>query len=196
MSLRFMMRLGYVCTAISLGFAGCAPPPPPPTPPGATASAAFNDQVTASVVGIDRARRGLTLRSPDGQVAQVHVSDAVRNFDSIGVGDTVRLTAHARVEVTAAGNRSLPGVIVDESMVRAPVGSWPSAIWAARTQRSVQIMSVDKVGHTVTFREPDGSVYSFTVQNPANYPFADGLQPGSYVTVVTTGAIVASVDRL
>ena len=61
-------------------------------PPGATASAAFDNQVTATVVGVDRAKRGLTLRSPDGQVADAYVSDAVRNFDRIAVGDTVRLT--------------------------------------------------------------------------------------------------------
>ena len=154
------------------------------------------ETVTASVVSIDRAGRGLTLRSADGRVAQVYVSDAVRNFDNIRVGDTVRLTAHARFEVTAAGNRALPSVIVDEGTVRAPVGSRPSGIWVARSQRSVQIVSVDKVGHTVTFREPDGNVDSFTVQNPANYAFTDGLRPGSYITVVETDAVAASVDRL
>ena len=192
MSLNFLTRLGYVCAAISLGFAGCTPP----TPPGATTSAAFNDQVTATVIGIDRAKRGLTLRSSEGQVAEVYVSDAVRNFDRIAVGDTVQLTVHARFEVTATGNSSLPGVIAEEGMARAPAGSRPAGIWAARTQRSVQIVSVDKVGHTVTFREPDGRVDSFTVQNPANYAFADGLQPGSYVTVVETNAVAASVNRL
>ena len=192
MSFNFLMRTGFVCAAISFDLAGCTPP----TPPGATASAAFNDQVTGTVVGIDQAKRGLTLRSPEGQVAEVYVSDAVRNFDRIAVGDTVRLTAHARFEVTAAGNSPLPGVTVEEGMARAPVGSRPEGIWAARTQRSVQIVSVDKVGHTVTFREPDGRVDSFTVQNPANYAFADGLQPGSYVTVVETNAIAASVDKL
>ena len=81
-------------------------------------------------------------------------------------------------------------------MARAPVGARPAAIWAARTQRSVQIMSVDKFSHTVTFREHDGSVHSVTAQNPANYAFADGLQPGSYLTVVATEAVAVSVDKL
>jgi len=188
-------RVGYLFAAISLGFAGCAQPTPP-TPTGATVSAGFADQVTASVVGIDRARRELTLKSPEGQVAQVHVSDAVRNFGGIAVGDTVSLKARARIQVIAAGNRSLPGVIVEEDIARAPVGYKPAAIWAARTQRSVQVVSVDKFSHTVTFREQDGRVHSVTAQNPANYAFADGLQPGSYLTVVTTEVIAASVDRL
>ena len=193
MSSGILTRIGLIGAVLSLGLAGCTPSP---TPPAATASAAFSDQVTATVVGIDRAKRGVTLRSPDGQVADVYVSDAVRNFDRIAVGDTVRLTVHVQFHVAAAGDRSLPGVIVEESMARAPVGSRPAGIWAARTQRSLQIVSVDKVAHTVTFRESDGSVDSFTVQNPANYAFADGLQPASYVTVIRTDAIAASVDKL
>ena len=52
------------------------------------------------------------------------------------------------------------------------------------------------MGHTVTYREPDGTTDSFTVQNPANYAMADGLQPGSFVTVVETDAIAVSVDKL
>ena len=188
----YLMRVGSMLSLLSLGLAGCTPP----TPPGATVSAAFNDQVTATVVGIDQGRRELTLKSPQGEVAPVYVGDEVRNFDRIAVGDTVRLTVHSRLDVIAAGNRSLPHIIVEEDMARAPVGSRPSAIWAARTQRSVQIVSVDKIGHTVTFREPDGSIHSFTVQNPANYPFADGLPPGSFVTVVATDALALSVDRL
>ena len=192
MAFSVLTRVGYIFAAISLGFAGCAQP----GAPGSTVSAGFAGQVTATVVGVDRATRGLTLKSPDGQVAQVHVSDAVRNFDGIAVGDTVRMKARVRLQVIAAGNRSLPGVIVEEDTARAPVGYKPAAIWAARTQRSVQIVSVDKLSHTVTFREQDGSVHSVTAQNPANYAFADGLQPGSYLTVVTTEVIAASVDRL
>jgi hypothetical protein len=34
------------------------------------------------------------------------------------------------------------------------------------------------------------------VQNPANYAMADGLQPGSYVTVVQTDAVAVSVDKI
>lgn len=189
------MLLGLFCGASLSVLTGCTPAAPV-TPPGTTASAEFNAQATAKVIAIDRAHRGLTLQSPDGQVVQVNVSDAVRNFDRIAVGDTVRLTIHSHIQVTAAGNQSLPGVIVDQGGARAAPGAKPAGIWALRTQRSVQIVSVDKVGHTVTFREPDGTLDSFTVQNPANYAMADGLQPGSFVTVVETDAIAVSVDRV
>ena len=118
-----------VCTVLLLGMAGCTPA----TPSGTTASAVFDDQATAAVIGIDRGRRGLTLKSPDGQVTQVYVTDAVRNFDRIAVGDTVRVTVHSRLQVTAAGSVALPGVIVDQAAGRAPRGAKPAGIWAART---------------------------------------------------------------
>lgn len=195
MSNRNLVLLGFFCCAPLLALTGCTPATPV-TPPGTTASAEFNDEATAKVIGIDKAHRGLTLQSPDGQVVQINVSDAVRNFDRIAVGDTVRLTVHSHIQVTAAGNQSLPGVIVDQGGARAAPGAKPAGIWAFRTQRSVQIVSVDKVGHTVTFREPDGTLDSFTVQNPANYAMADGLQPGSYVTVVETDAVAVSVEKI
>jgi hypothetical protein len=183
-----------LCAMLLLGLIGCTPTTV--TPPGATASAAYNDQITAIVVGLDPPRRMITVQLPSGEAVQVDASDAVRNFDRIAVGDRVRLTVHSRIEVTAAGNQALPGIIVDEHGATAPLGAKPAAIWASRTQRSVQIVSVDKVTHTVTFREPDGSIDSIAVENPANFGLADGLMPGSFVTVVRTDAIAVSVDKI
>ncbi len=72
----------------------------------------------------------------------------------------------------------------------------PAALLATQTQRSVQIVSVDRTTHTVTFKEPDGSVYTLVVQNPANYALADGLQPGTYVVVTETQVVAVSADRV
>ena len=46
--------------------------------------------ITASVVGIDKEDRTLTLRGPQGNVVTVEVPDEVRNFDQLEVGDTVK----------------------------------------------------------------------------------------------------------
>jgi len=186
-----LRRASLYCAILLLGIAGCTPA----TPPGTSASADSSDQARATVIGVDKARRALTLRAPDGRTGQLVVSSAVRNFDQIAVGDTVRVTTYSHVTVTTTGNTALPATIA-EGAVTAPSGSKPAGIFASRMQRSVQIVSVDRIGHTVTFREPDGSVDSFTVQNPANFAMADGLRPGSYVTVVATDAVAVSVDKI
>jgi HSP20 family molecular chaperone IbpA len=55
--------------------------------------------ITASVVGIDKEDRTLTLRGPHGNVVTVEVPNEVRNFDQIEVGDTVKATYYEAVAV-------------------------------------------------------------------------------------------------
>ena len=109
----------------------------------------------------------------------------------------MRVSYYARVDFEVAGNQApVEGVIEQGSGVRAPAGQMPAALLATQTQRSVQIVSVDRTTHTVTFKEPDGSVYALVVQNPANYALADGLQPGTYVVVTETQVVAVSADRV
>ena len=49
--------------------------------------------VSASVVGIDRKKRTLTLKLPEGNVVTTEVDKSVEAFDTIKVGDTI----HARL---------------------------------------------------------------------------------------------------
>ncbi len=182
---------------IAIPVAGVLTACTPATPAGATASATYNEQVTAQVTAIDKARRQLILQSAQGQVAQVDVPAEVRNFDRIEVGDTVRVVYHSQLDVRVAGNaQPIPGVIVQSGMAGAALGEKPAGLWAVRTQRSVQIVSVDTASHTVTYREPDGSLDSLVVQNPANYALADGLRPGTIVDVTKTDTIAVSVDKI
>jgi hypothetical protein len=179
--------------AIAVTFAACAPT----TPPGATTSATYGNSATAQVTAVDKARRELVLQSSDGRVARVEVPPDVRNFNQIKVGDTVRISYRTRVDIAVAGNQPpVTGVTVEAGGARAPAGQKPAGLWATRTQRAVQIVSVDRNSHTVTFREPDGSLDSIVVQDPANYALADGLRPGTYVVVTETSAVAASVDKI
>ncbi len=46
-------------------------------------------EVSANVVGIDKATRTVTLKGPKGDVFDIVASDEVKNFDQIKVGDFV-----------------------------------------------------------------------------------------------------------
>jgi hypothetical protein len=72
----------------------------------------------------------------------------------------------------------------------------PAGIVGARTRRTVQVVSVDPTTHTVTFREPDGSIDSVTAINPANFAAVDGLRPGTNVVVTVTEAVAVSVEKV
>jgi hypothetical protein len=169
----------------------------PSTPPGATASATFSGQATAIVTTIDKANRLVTLRDVDGQVSTLRITDAVRNFDQIKVGDTVKVDYQERIDILVAGNvEPIRGVILNTTAIRAPKGQKPAGGWAISAKRSVQIVSVDRNSHTVTFREADGTLDSFVVQNPDNFALADGLQPGTIVDVTESAATAVSVQKI
>ena len=59
--------------------------------PGGYAVGAID--VSASVVGIDRKNRSLTLELPEGKVVTTEVDKSVKAFDTLKVGDTI----HARL---------------------------------------------------------------------------------------------------
>src|SRR5271169_6791245 len=91
--------LAFVFGAIVAAAASAAqaqtPPPPKVTDLVATAPGkavgASSTEVTAAVVAVDRAKRTVSLKSPDGHVSAIDVGDEVKNFDQIKVGDIVRV---------------------------------------------------------------------------------------------------------
>lgn len=191
MSRNEVLMAGLIATGLLVG---CTPPPPP-TPTGATTDAMASGAIVADVVDVNRARRQLTLRGPDGREATISAPSSVRNFDQIRVGDRVLLVYRSLIEVQVAGAaRPVSGVEVTTGVSRAQPGQRPAGVWGISTRRTVQIVSVDRATHTVVFREPDGTLDSITVQNPANYAFADGLLPGTNVLVTVTDAIAGSVE--
>lgn len=166
-------------------------------PPGVTASAEFSEAATGRASAVGKARRQIVLQSADGQVARVDVPEQVRNFDQIAEGDTVRLNYRVQFDIRVAGHEPpILGAIVSSATTGAPLGQKPAGLSTVTRQHSVQIVGVDRTSHTVTFRQPDGSLDSFVVQNPANYALADGLRPGTIVDVTETDAIAVSVSKI
>jgi hypothetical protein len=167
-----------------------------PTPPGAQTSVSAAGDVTATVVAIDKVNRQITLRGQDGRQATLDVPPEVQNFTQIMAGDTVRLSYRARIDFLVTGSTvPVTGVEVTVGAARAAAGQMPAGLLGAQTRLTVQIVSVDRSTHTVTFRLPDGSVDTITAMNPANFAFVDGLQTGTNVLVTVTRALAVSVDR-
>jgi hypothetical protein len=193
-SARLVVSFLALLPITAIGLTGCTPP----TQPGATASASYTDEATATVTAINKAKRLITLKGQDGQVATVQATDAVRNFDQINVGDTVRINYQEQVSVLVRGRGATPlsGVVVKAAGARAAPGQKPAGLGVISATRSVEVVSVDRTSHTVTFRESDGTVDSFVVQNPQNYALADGLQPGTIVDVTETAGVALAVTKL
>ena len=188
-----MIGLASVAVVATGVLSGCTPR----TPVGAQTSASAPAATSATVGSGDKANRQITLRGQDGREATFDVPPEVRNFNQIMAGDTVRLSYRARMDFLVTGS-SVPvsGVEVTVGAAGAPAGQMPAGLLGARTRLTVQILSVDRNSHTVTFRLPDGTIDTATAMNPANFAFVDGLQAGTNVLVTVTQAVAVSVDRV
>ena len=97
-----------------------------PEDTAATASAEDRDQrLSARVQAISRKNRILTLKFPDEKVAKIKVANEVRNFDDIGVGDTIKARFKTLVEVFPVNPTGKPLWPEIEEIKKAPKGTKP-----------------------------------------------------------------------
>jgi len=88
---------------------GCAKPTPP-----APLQRESVQQVEATVVGIQKQKRLVSLRGPEGRTLTVEAGPEVRNFDQIQVGD--------QVIASPAASRAFDGRVSELQIHPAPVG--------------------------------------------------------------------------
>jgi hypothetical protein len=156
------------------------------------ASVTTTEQISAQVVGIDKATRTVTLKGPRGNIVDVVAGDEVRNFDQIKLADMVvvryveALTLELRKTKTAAGD-----VSVRESATRAQPGERPAAAGARQVTALADVIAVDPKKSTITLKGPRGNVVKLDVHNPDQFKV---VKKGDQVEVTYTEAVALSVE--
>jgi propanediol utilization protein len=149
-------------------------------------------EVSAQVVGIDKATRTLTLKGPKGDVFDVVASAEVKNFDQIKVGDALvlriaqALTLELRKTKGAAGD-----VAVREGVVAAKPGERPAVAGAREVTAIAEVTAVDPKASTITLKGPRGNVVTLDVRNPEQFKV---VKKGDQVEVTYTEAMALSVE--
>jgi hypothetical protein len=171
---------------------------PPPTVsqavgvgPGQAVGAASVD-VSATVTAVDPAKREVTLKRADGTLTTVAVSDQVRNFDQIKVGDTV----HARYTQAVAlelkkGAVAKGAPTVEQEARRAPVGATPAGAIGQKVTAMAEVTAVDAKNHTVTVRGPRGNEVDLEVTDPEQLK---NINKGDHVQVTYIEALAVAVQ--
>lgn len=185
--------------AIALAFAGIAPlhaqQPPVATSvvssSAGKASAVNVVELAATVVGIDKATRTVTLRGPKGRTLDVVCGDEVRNFDQIRVGDQVgvRYQESLSLELKKASGQAADaagGAVA----ARAAPGSRPAGVVGREIQVLADVVAVDQAKSTVSLKGPRGNVVDLKVQNPDHFKV---VKVGDQVEAVYTEAIAIAV---
>jgi hypothetical protein len=183
---------------IAAAFAGATLAQQPPTGGAAIvsepgkASAVRIVEVSAKVVGIDKATRTVTLKGHKGEVVDIVAGDDVKNFDQIKVGDSVvaryaqALTLELKKTKVAAGEP-----VVREEAAKAMPGERPAVAGARQVTVIADVVAVDPKASTITLKGPRGNTVKLDVQNPAHFKV---VHKGDQVEATYTEALALSVE--
>jgi hypothetical protein len=149
-------------------------------------------QISAQVVGIDKATRTVTLKGPKGNIVDIVAGDEVKNFEQIKLGDFVvtryvqALTLELRKTKVKAGEPT-----VTEGAARAKPGERPAVAGAREVTAIADVIGVDAKKSTITLKGPRGNVVTLNVQNPDQFKV---VKMGDQVEVTYTEALALSVE--
>jgi hypothetical protein len=146
--------------------------------------------VTASVEAIERGRREVTVKKPDGKYEVFYIPTDVKRFDSLKVGDKVT----ARYYETLVLRLKAPGekdVDTANAAVTPSAGSRPAGTAAAQQTITATITDIDPNVPSITFTGPRGWTYSSRVEDKKALA---KVKKGDKVDITWTAAMVVSID--
>lgn len=170
---------------------------PAPTPEGVPTTLTNEFTVSAQVVALAPAVRGLTLRREDGTSIDVRVDAAVRNYEQIAVGDTLRVRYRESLSATKlpAGSSARPAEAAFAAG-RAQPGAAPGAGVGLAVSLRVRIESLDRERALVVFSLASGELIARTLRTPEGRAFVAGLFVGDVVQLDYSESLALGVDKL
>lgn len=152
---------------------------------------------TAQVVALEKATREVTLRGEDGRLIDVVAGDAVRNFDQIAVGDSLKVRYQQSLSASRLPpNSSGPAAGAEVIAARAKPGSKPGGGVGATVSLRVKIASIDTARGIVVFTLPSGELVAHEIATPEGLSFVKGLKVGDLVQIDYREALALSVESI
>lgn len=182
---------------LCLSVACAGPKAPAQTPEPLRAEVSGEVTLAAAVTSVDPARRLLALRDEDGQVLELVAGPAVRNFEQIAVGDTLRVRYQERLSaLRLPADASLGPVEAALAAGRAAPGEAPAAGVAAAVRLRVRIESIDTQRAIVVFAPASGRLIAHRLRTPEGRAFVEQLRVGDLVELEYAERLALDVDRL
>jgi len=146
---------------------------------------------TATVTGIDAAKRKVTLVSPDGKKTTYKAGPEVVNFGQIRIGDQVKATLTEQAAVFI-GHGAPPSAAAVRGVALAPVGAKPGGAVVDTMQLTAKVTAVDLKHRKVTFELPGGTTKKVKVGKKVDL---SSVIPGDDVTIVVTEGLAIKVEK-
>jgi hypothetical protein len=129
---------------------------PDPAKPGVVEAEVVKLQAT--VTAVDPADRAVTLRGEDGREVEVTLSDQVKNFDQIKVGDTVTATLYEATAIFVRKAEGQPAAAEAGVVQVARPGDKPAGISTDVTEITATVEDIDTARRIVKLKGPEGEI--------------------------------------
>ena len=147
-------------------------------------------QVVATVQAIDKAKRLVTLKGPEGQNFVVQAGPAVKNFDQIKVGDQVTAQYQESLTLELKKTKGKLDATEKAGAVRAAPGERPAGAVGRQVRVLADVVNVDQANSFISLKGPKGRVVDVKVRNPDHFKV---VKVGDQVEAVYTEAMAIAV---
>ena len=156
-----------------------------------TVSKANTITATATVEAVDYSARRVMLKNEKGETDTFTVDPAVKRFDSVKVGDKVKLTYYESLvfQLVKPGQKS-SGASDEAALTRAK-GALPAGSIATQEKRTVTVKAVDPAVPSITVTTDDGRTVSRKIEDKKNL---EGVKPGDKIDITYTQALLTSIE--
>jgi len=147
-------------------------------------------EINATVVAVDKGKRSVSLKGPKGRVVDLAISDEVKNFDQIHVGDNVVVKYMESLSLELKKTKGKPDVKSEVAEVRAQPGARPAAAAGREITILADVVGVDPQKSIISLKGPQGNVVDLKVQNPDHFKV---VKVGDQVEAVYTEALAVAI---
>jgi hypothetical protein len=187
-NIKLISRISFTLSILTvLIFSGCATVPKP--------GAVVVEEIThtATVVKIDSAKRVVTLKLEDGNTQSYVLSDDVRNFDQIKVGDIVKSSVLESVAIFVRKSNEQPDATVSKSVSVAPKGEKPGMVMTDTFELVARVTAIDLNKGMITLKSPDDSTKTFAIDKSVDN--FKNIKVGDDVVLNVTVAVMIGVEK-
>ena len=148
-------------------------------------------KISATITGIDKATRDVTLKGPQGNELTVTAGPDVKNFDQLKVGDQVALqyVEALTLELKKGGGMAVAKTEKSDA-VSAKKGEAPGGAAGRQVTVVADVVALDPAKQIVTLKGPKQTV-NLKVPDPAQFK---NIAKGDQVQATYTQAMAVAVE--
>jgi len=149
--------------------------------------------IMAKVEAIDKVDRVLILQGPDGEIVPLQIGSDDPHFDTIEIGDTVKVEYHQSVALYLGKPGEKPETTAEVAVERSPAGTKPEASKTRTVDVSAKVVRINREKRTLTLEMENGKKVTTTVDE--SLEGYNSLKTGDMIHARYTEAIVISLEK-